>query len=81
MLAGDASYLESTMLRGIVDGVSPDEEYRTGDARRHPRIVCRASDDLFADARPEVGRAAPRTTRCDHRRSRRRRSRISLVDD
>ena len=25
MLAGDASYLESTMLRGTVDGVSPDE--------------------------------------------------------
>jgi N-acyl homoserine lactone hydrolase len=25
MLAGDASYLESTMLRGAVDGVSPDE--------------------------------------------------------
>jgi len=25
MLAGDASYLETTMLRGIVDGVSPDE--------------------------------------------------------
>jgi glyoxylase-like metal-dependent hydrolase (beta-lactamase superfamily II) len=25
MLAGDASYLESTMLSGTVDGVSPDE--------------------------------------------------------
>jgi len=25
MFAGDASYLEATMLRGIVDGVSPDE--------------------------------------------------------
>jgi N-acyl homoserine lactone hydrolase len=25
MLAGDASYLETTMLRGTVDGVSPDE--------------------------------------------------------
>jgi N-acyl homoserine lactone hydrolase len=25
MLAGDASYLDSTMLRGTVDGVSPDE--------------------------------------------------------
>ncbi len=25
MLAGDASYLESTMLRGAVDGVSPDD--------------------------------------------------------
>ena len=25
MLAGDASYLESTMLGGTVDGVSPDE--------------------------------------------------------
>ena len=25
MLAGDASYLETTMLRGAVDGVSPDE--------------------------------------------------------
>jgi N-acyl homoserine lactone hydrolase len=25
MLAGDASYLEATMLRGAVDGVSPDE--------------------------------------------------------
>ena len=59
----------------------PRRKYRAGDARRHPRIVCRASDDLFADARPELGRAAPRTTRRDHRRSCRRRSRISLVDD
>jgi N-acyl homoserine lactone hydrolase len=25
ILAGDASYLEATMLRGTVDGVSPDE--------------------------------------------------------
>jgi glyoxylase-like metal-dependent hydrolase (beta-lactamase superfamily II) len=25
VLAGDASYLETTMLRGIVDGISPDE--------------------------------------------------------
>jgi glyoxylase-like metal-dependent hydrolase (beta-lactamase superfamily II) len=25
MLAGDASYLESTMLRAMVDGVSPNE--------------------------------------------------------
>jgi len=25
MLAGDASYLETTMLHGVVDGVSPDE--------------------------------------------------------
>ncbi len=51
-------YLESTMLRGIVDGVSPDETYRKGDARRYPRIVCRAPDDLFADARSAIGRTA-----------------------
>jgi N-acyl homoserine lactone hydrolase len=25
MLAGDASYLEATMLSGTVDGISPDE--------------------------------------------------------
>src|SRR4029078_8888982 len=29
MLAGDTSYLESTMLNGTVDGVSPDEAVAT----------------------------------------------------
>jgi glyoxylase-like metal-dependent hydrolase (beta-lactamase superfamily II) len=34
MLAGDTSYLESTMLRGTVDGVSPDEAVATATLAR-----------------------------------------------
>ena len=34
MLAGDTSYLESTMLRGTVDGVSPDEAVETATLAR-----------------------------------------------
>ena len=73
MLAGDASYLESTMLRGTVDGVSPNEavakrtlaDIRTLCSRR-PTIYLPAHDPQSAarlNERRTVGVAIPGQTR------------------
>ena len=56
MLAGDASYLEATMLRGSDRRRQPGRDVGKDDARRHPALVRRAPDHLSADARS----AAPR---------------------
>ena len=65
MLAGDASYLESTMLRGVVDGVSPNEAVARAtfaDIRelcaQRPTIYLPAHDPKSAE-RLQERRAAP----------------------
>ena len=59
MLAGDASYLEVTMLSETFDGKS-EQVNSEGDARANPRVVLGPSDHLPTYARPEVGRQALR---------------------
>jgi N-acyl homoserine lactone hydrolase len=56
MLAGDASYLEATMLRGVIDGVCPDETAATAtlaDIRAfciaHPTIYLPTHDPQSAE--------------------------------
>ena len=65
MLAGDASYLELTMLRGVVDGVSPNEAVARAtfaDIRelcaQRPTIYLPAHDPKSAE-RLQERRAAP----------------------
>ena len=58
MFAGDASYLNSTMLNGTVDGVSPNETEATATLAAIRTLCARASDHLSADARSKIGREA-----------------------
>jgi N-acyl homoserine lactone hydrolase len=65
MLAGDASYLESTMLRGAVDGVSPDEAEAAATlaairelCAQHPTIYLPTHDPNSAE-RLDQRRATP----------------------
>jgi glyoxylase-like metal-dependent hydrolase (beta-lactamase superfamily II) len=75
MLAGDTSYLESTMLRGMVDGVSPNEAVASAtfaDIRelcaQHPTIYLPAHDPKSAErlrerrAAANAAEQAPTTT-------------------
>ena len=65
MLAGDTSYLESTMLRGVIDGVSPNEAVASAtlaDIRQlcvqRPTIYLPAHDPKSAE-RLQARRAVP----------------------
>jgi N-acyl homoserine lactone hydrolase len=46
MLAGDASYLESTMLRGAIDGVGADESAQE-QTLADIRALCAASPTVY----------------------------------
>jgi N-acyl homoserine lactone hydrolase len=46
ILAGDASYLEATMLRGAIDGVSPDEMAATA-TLADIRALCAAGSTIY----------------------------------
>jgi hypothetical protein len=73
MLAGDTSYLESTMLSGTVDGVSPDEAMAgatlAGSAGPRRRAAVRCSGDAAGRAaNKRSGDAAPDwPSCCSHR--------------
>jgi len=62
MLAGDTSYLESTMLNGTVDGVSPDEAVATATLARI-REFCAQRPTVYLPAHDP--HAAQRL--CEHR--------------
>ena len=57
MLAGDTSYLESTMLGGTIDGVSPDETARRDSVAQHWGI----SAPCAQQSRPSICRATIRS--------------------
>ena len=62
-LAGDSSYTEDSMLRGLVDGVGPDEAGAATHARAHPRLRGADADRLPPRPRPRDGRASHRAAR------------------
>ena len=62
MLAGDTSYLEWAMLRGTVDGVSPDETVAQATLADIRSLCVAASDSLSADPRSAISRTARSTT-------------------
>lgn len=52
LLAGDSSYTQELMLRGVVEGVGPRRSSRTTDPRPHPRLHRRTANRLSGRTRP-----------------------------